>query len=292
VESLRRELDLEGEAMAREAVELDLEKERSENLQSVLQDFQAAKDHELQQAVKDYESQLLQATQSLAEYKHRALTAELKIEESHINVTRTQDLEKEIKEKHLLIGKLRHEAVIMNEHLMEALRRLRRNSTDFNVDRRLVTNVLLSFLSTPRADGKRFEMLSLLASVLSWNDLEREKAGLQRAGSSDASTTSSFWGISSSAGSPAKSEVDKSDQTESFSRLWVEFLLTEASAGESPSQTSPRDNNISPITNSPTLSRTRRLSSVSVFNPAASSPNLSLPSLKKGKEKERVVSES
>ena len=97
---------------------------------------------------------------------------------------------------------------------MEALRRLRRNSTDFNVDRRLVTNVLLSFLSTPRSDGKRFEMLSLLASVLSWNDLEREKAGLQRISSSDTSTASSFWGRSSSAGSPAKAELDKSDETE------------------------------------------------------------------------------
>ena len=97
---------------------------------------------------------------------------------------------------------------------MEALRRLRRNSTDFNVDRRLVTNVLLSFLSTPRTDGKRFEMLSLLASVLSWNDLEREKAGLQRVGSSDTPSASSFWGRSSGAGSPAKAELDKSDETE------------------------------------------------------------------------------
>ena len=105
-------------------------------------------------------------------------------------------------------------AVIINEHLMEALRRLRRNSTDFNVDRRLVTNVLLSFLSTPRADGKRFEMLSLLASVLSWNDLEREKAGLQRVSSLDTPSASSFWGRSSSAGSPAKAELDKSDETE------------------------------------------------------------------------------
>ena len=43
VESLRRDLEMEGEVRAREAVELDLERERSENLQSVLQDFQAGK---------------------------------------------------------------------------------------------------------------------------------------------------------------------------------------------------------------------------------------------------------
>lgn len=37
-----------------------------------------AKDHELGQAVKDYDSRLMQATQSLAEYKHRALNAEVR----------------------------------------------------------------------------------------------------------------------------------------------------------------------------------------------------------------------
>jgi hypothetical protein len=105
-------------------------------------------------------------------------------------------------------------AVIINEHLMEALRRLRRNSSETNVDRRLVTNVLLSFLTTPRADQKRFEMLQLLASVLSWTDAEREKAGLQRA--QPASATTSFWGRPSNVGSPQKSnpDLEKTDETE------------------------------------------------------------------------------
>lgn len=47
-----------------------------------------------------------------------------------------------------------------------------------------MTNVLLQFIVTPRADPKRFEMLSLLATILSWEDAEREKAGLQRVGGS------------------------------------------------------------------------------------------------------------
>ena len=74
----------------------------------------------------------------------------------------------------------RHPAVTLNEHLMEALRRLRRNAADTSVDRRLVTNVLLQFITTPRADPKRFEMLGLMASILQWSDQERECAGLQR----------------------------------------------------------------------------------------------------------------
>ena len=197
-------------------------------------DSKIAKEHDLKQATKEYESQLLQVTQSLAEYKSRALNAELQLEETSTNNTRVQELEKEVKEKSILIGKLRHEgtcspfsrrnatysrtAVIMNEHLMEALRRLRRSSSDTNVDRRLVTNVLLSFLTTPRADSKRFEMLSLLATILSWSDDEREKAGLQRGHTVHSSSTSSLpslFGRSSATtptGKPA--ELEKTDETE------------------------------------------------------------------------------
>lgn len=41
--------------------------------------------------------------------------------------------------------------------------------------------MILQFLSVPRGDSKRYEVLSVLASILSWDDGEREKAGLQRA---------------------------------------------------------------------------------------------------------------
>lgn len=292
METLRRELELERGAREREAQELETEREKSDNLQSVLQDFQAAKEHELRQAVKDYDSQLIQVTQSLAEYKHRALTAELALDETRTNTTRTQELEKEVKEKTLLIGKLRHEAVIINEHLMEALRRLRRSSSDNNVDRRLVTNVLLSFLTTPRADPKRFEILSLMATVLSWTDPEREKAGLQRTSTAiPPSSSSSFWTRSSSGSLSKNSELQKTDETESFSRLWVEFLLTEAAAGESGSNApdSIKQNNSLPGSpthspSSPTFRSARRLSSFT-STAMASSPNLLSPPPRKGKEK-------
>ena len=98
---------------------------------------------------------------------------------------------------------------------MEALRRLRRNSSENNVDRRLVTNMILSFLQIPRGDTKRFEILSLLASILSWTDQEREKAGLQRAGNSELGnpSPSTFWARSPNAITPTKSNQEK-DETE------------------------------------------------------------------------------
>ncbi|PCH35088.1 hypothetical protein WOLCODRAFT_155758 [Wolfiporia cocos MD-104 SS10] len=304
--NVRRELEVERTGREMAAAELQVEREKCSNLQSVLEDFQSAKDHDLQQATKEYESQLQSVTQSLAEYKHRALNAELQLEESSTRNTRVQELEKEVKEKTLLIGKLRHETVIMNEHLMEALRRLRQSSSDTNVDRRLVTNVLLSFLTTPRGDTKRYEMLSLLSTILAWSDDERERAGLQRKGAiaQAASAVSGFFGRSANS-SPTRSkgmELDKTDETESFSRLWVEFLLTEAASGEESRSTasSPtKSPSHGSLPNTPTRS-TRTPSSLSPsglrgakqlpsFTSAAmsSSPNLVLemPRTSKGKER-------
>lgn len=51
---------------------------------------------------------------------------------------------------------------------MEALRRLRRNSSETNVDRRLVTNILLQFLTTPRADAKRYVNTPIFLQYIMW----------------------------------------------------------------------------------------------------------------------------
>jgi hypothetical protein len=150
--------------------------------------------------------------------------------------------------------------VIINEHLMEALRRLRRGAANTNVDRRLVTNILLTFLNTPREDTKRFEILGLLSSILSWSDEERGRAGLQRMGINSPSTATS-------PSRPRPLELDKTDETESFSRLWVEFLLTEA-ASEDPSFT--------PTT--PTRAGLR-------FSPYSRGAELTPPQIRKGKER-------
>ncbi|KAH9947289.1 hypothetical protein B0H21DRAFT_778633 [Amylocystis lapponica] len=179
-ESLRRELDVERDAREREAALLEVERERSNNLQS-----QAAKDHELQQTVKGYESSS----------KNCRLLIQIA----------------GLQEKSLLISKLRHEAVIMNEHLMEALRRLRHSSTDTNVDRRLVINVLLSFLKYAACGLQAFQNdISLLATVLSWRTGKR-------------------CAIHAAA---ASSVVLRCVSLQSFSRLWVGFPLTEATEGD------------------------------------------------------------
>ncbi|KAL7423684.1 hypothetical protein Q5752_001266 [Cryptotrichosporon argae] len=217
--------------MARAQERAAREKERADNLQEVLSEFQAAKDAELAQATHELEAQLKLAVTQLSEFKLRAANAETRLDEAGRETGRAERLERELRDKNAAISKLRHDAVVTNEHLTEALRRLRKNSSDNNVDRRLVTNVLLSFLSTARADTKRFEMLGLLSTILGWDDGERERAGLQK------ETRRPRVRRKSSA--TADKAKDEAAMNESFSNLFVEFLLKEAGQGQarSPAQT-------------------------------------------------------
>ena len=101
---------------------------------------------------------------------------------------RVLPFEKEVKEKNLLIGKLRHEAVILNDHLTKALRYLKKGKPEDNIDkfvlpprhfrlcvimtvlRQLVTNHFLHFLALERADPKKFQVLQIIAALLGWSD--------------------------------------------------------------------------------------------------------------------------
>ncbi|CAE6447370.1 unnamed protein product [Rhizoctonia solani] len=272
---LRRDVEQAAAHRNREAEAVQREKEKSANLQSVLEDFQ-----------------LGESSPPMAE-----------LAESTHNSDRVNTLEKEVKEKNLLIGKLRHEAVIMNEHLTIALRKLRSSaaSSSSSVDRELVSNILLSFLSAPRTDGTRFEMLTILANVLAWGEVEREKAGLQRGGASGAVTpigTGIMPRKASSASVGGKAlELDGTDETDSFSRMWVEFLLKEANQGSAPPTPtgaapttglsalgSPRAASISGLpslikTNSSPVSKPSSLASPTTPNPSTPPPRLSTSSL-------------
>lgn len=91
------------------AEELDREQESSRNLQNVLEEFQVAKDRELRMMLGDLQEQLQSATRNLQEYKHRAQVAEGKLKDTAVDSERSAALAKEVKEKNLHIGKLRHE---------------------------------------------------------------------------------------------------------------------------------------------------------------------------------------
>ncbi|CAO3619789.1 unnamed protein product [Mucor fragilis] len=211
--------------METEKLEHESEKASLANLQTVLEEFQVTKDAEMQAAVEHIERQLAVAKKSWAEYEERAHIAEAALAKYQQDVGKTQKYEQDIKEKNLLIGKLRHEAIILNEHLVEAMRKLKEETSESNVDRQLITNLLVGFLMAPRGDRKRYDILTIISNVLQLTEEQKEQIGLSRpkhGTSTSGSNTTAF--------SPITSPVlDKPPQKESFTDAWISFLLKESS---------------------------------------------------------------
>lgn len=216
---------------------IEQEKTVARQLQQAMEEFQLTQERDMRRTVGEMQDQVDKVESELESCKLRLHDTEVRLETAQDATHKCDELEREVKEKNLFIGKLRHEAVILNEHLTDTLRQIRRESSEALVDRRLVTNLILQYLALPRADSKRFEILRLMASVLQWDDEQREKAGLQR---SNERSGFSFLGFGSSKPPQSRSPSATGDEvrssffwlTQSVSNLFVEFLLSEVERGE------------------------------------------------------------
>lgn len=222
LESSKLELSQLKSQMESEQIENESEKASLANLQTVLEEFQATKDAEMQAAVEHIERQLAVAKKSWAEYEERAHIAETALSKYQQDVGKTQKYEQEIKEKNLLIGKLRHEAIILNEHLVEAMRKLKEETSENNVDRQLITNLLVGFFMAPRGDRKRYDILTIISNVLQLTEEQKEQIGLSRPKNGGSATPGAGFG-------PTSPVLEKPPQKESFTDAWISFLLKESS---------------------------------------------------------------
>ncbi|EPX75178.1 matrix protein [Schizosaccharomyces octosporus yFS286] len=130
-----------------------------------------------------YQTSLDELSEKFAAKEAAFNSLEEQLRQAESRISKVIDLEQELREKSLLIGKLQHEAVILNEHLTKALCMLKEGDSSEKIDKQLISNLFVSFLTLPRADTKRFEILQLISSVLGWNDEQKEQAGIQRPGS-------------------------------------------------------------------------------------------------------------
>lgn len=117
-----------------------------------------------------YEAQINDLRKQVQAAEEASKSAKASAEATQKDLERALPFEKEVKEKNLLIGKLRHEAVTLNEHLTKALRILKKGRPEDNVDRQIITNYFLHFLAIDRSDPKKFEALQLISMLLGWTD--------------------------------------------------------------------------------------------------------------------------
>ncbi|CEP64077.1 Rud3p LALA0_S10e01750g [Lachancea lanzarotensis] len=152
----------------------------------------------------------LEGTQSsLKETQEILESSKSAVDTMAADVSQKEALQQECKEKALQIGKLRHEAIILNEHLTKALALLKRSNDSESVDKELISNLLISFVAIPRADPKKFEVLELISSFLNWDDDKKQQAGLILSANGIRSTSSG-------------------SRTQNFVSLWTEFLEKES----------------------------------------------------------------
>lgn len=123
------------DAYERAAEERDSSLQTIDGLQRALQEIQDARRKELRDLVESSEEQLQEMKKRVEEADLKVAEAEEAKERLSKELERTAPFEKEVREKNLLIGKLRHEGIILNDHLTKALRYLKKTKPDEQVDR-------------------------------------------------------------------------------------------------------------------------------------------------------------
>jgi chromosome segregation ATPase len=135
VGDLEEQLSTVREAYERAASERDSQSTTVDGLQKALQEIQIARKTELRDLVESSQTELETLQKQLQDAERSASAAAEELEVAKKELDRALPFEKEVKEKNLLIGKLRHEAVILNDHLTKALRFLKKGKPEDNVDR-------------------------------------------------------------------------------------------------------------------------------------------------------------
>jgi chromosome segregation ATPase len=135
IADIEEQFEAQKEAFEAAVAERNNQSQTVDGLQRALQEVQEARKRELREIVESYEEQLQVLKKLVQESDTRASEADASKTALQTEVDRLMPFEKEIKEKNLLIGKLRHEAIVLNDHLTKALRFLKKAKPEDNIDR-------------------------------------------------------------------------------------------------------------------------------------------------------------
>ncbi|KIH95263.1 golgi family matrix protein [Sporothrix brasiliensis 5110] len=181
------------EQYERAAEDRDAQAATVESLQRSLEDLQNARRHELREMVQESEAKLDAAETRAQKAEREAVEANEEAEVLRTKLAHASTMEVELKEKTAALAKLRHESLGLNEHLIRALRFIKKMKPEEAVEQyvtllpQVMTNLLLQFLQIDRSDPKKFQVLQVIAGMLHWTDDEKERAGLARPGTSSSS---------------------------------------------------------------------------------------------------------
>ncbi|KAJ1806244.1 hypothetical protein LPJ75_005099, partial [Coemansia sp. RSA 2598] len=146
-----------------------------QNLQRALENLQESKDAEVDLAVERLREELRLCTKQQRAAVARAENAEGKLRRIELSGATAEQSQQKISSQQAEIERLRHEVAVLKDHLGESMRRLREESNEFNLDKRVITNLIVGFLALPYGDSKRYEILQLMSSILQFSEEQQQK---------------------------------------------------------------------------------------------------------------------
>lgn len=142
IADIEEQFEAQKESYESVTVDRDSQVQTISGLQRALQEVQDARKRELRDMVESYEEQIQTLKKLVQETDARATEAEANKSTLQKDLERIAPFEDQVKEKNLLIGKLRHEAIVLNDHLTKALRFLKKAKPEDNIDRYVFTMIL------------------------------------------------------------------------------------------------------------------------------------------------------
>ena len=88
------------------------------------------------------------------------------------------NLKEQLKTKFEEISELKSENIKISQHLQNSLQLLKKATSTEQIDKELISNLIVTFVSIPRGESRKYEVLELMASFLDWDDLRKKEAGL------------------------------------------------------------------------------------------------------------------
>ncbi|XP_046489774.1 thyroid receptor-interacting protein 11 isoform X2 [Neodiprion pinetum] len=189
------------------------------NLQIVLEQFQSDKDKDILSATEKIQQQLEESYERQAELSDEITNLKDQLIEAKECLQAASRLSEQLDKKTERIEELKQEVARLTELVSTADDRIQgaNKSGEGKVDRALLKNLILGYVSS--ATGDKLSVLRVLATVLDFNESDREKSGLN----SPAASGSWFAGLLRSGG-----VAQSKDQEASLSAAFVRFLESES----------------------------------------------------------------
>jgi len=231
VTDLTRERDQLAEKNARISHEYTLQSKAMGNLNSALEGFQNQKENEMKWAEKDFDGRLLLEKKKQDELLDQIDALKQKVANANEGLAAANRLSEQLEKKTQTIAMLKHEIKLREDLLKKAQNELKdaNSSNTVKVDRYLVKNLVVGYVNADQA--KKREVLKIIATVLDFNQDEREKTGLDGQAGGWLST---FFGQPSSNQRPNHRRTSSTEIHEatgldmSLAQAFVAFLQTES----------------------------------------------------------------